>query len=63
MNFIYQNEATLDKNNNFAIDISWKNNVEKETFAGGNEHLLSSLELKLKEDNITKWEDIKKINN
>ena len=35
--------------------------MEEETFVGGNEYLLSSLELKLKEDNITKWEDYKKI--
>ena len=35
--------------------------MEKETFAGGNEYLLSSLELKLKEDDVTKWEDYKKI--
>ena len=43
------------------MDISEKNNVEKETFVGGNEYLLSSLELKLKEDDITKWEDCNKI--
>ena len=35
--------------------------MEKETFAGGNEYLLSSLELKLKEDDVMKWEDYKKI--
>ena len=35
--------------------------MEKETFVGRNEYLLSSLELKLKEDDITKWEDYKKI--
>ena len=42
-NFIYQNEATLDKKNNFTIEITEKNNVEEETFVGGNEYLLSSL--------------------
>ena len=35
--------------------------MEKETFAGGNEYLLCSLEIKLKEDDVTKWEDYKKI--
>ena len=60
MNFIYQNEATLREKNNFAIDISEKNNVEKEFFVGGNEYSLSSLELNLKEGDITKWEDYKK---
>ena len=35
--------------------------MEEETFVGGNEYLLSSLELKLKEDDITKWEDCKKM--
>ena len=35
--------------------------MEKETFVSGNEYLLSSLELKLKEDDITKWKDYKKI--
>ena len=35
--------------------------MEKETFVGRNEHLLFSLELKLKEDDITKWEGYKKI--
>ena len=60
MNFVYQNEATLREKNNFAIDISEKNNVEKEFFVGGNEYSLSSLELNLKEDDITKWEDYKK---
>ena len=60
-NFIYQNEATSDKKNNFTIEITEKNNVEEETFVGGNEYLLSSLELKLKEDDIMKWEDYKKI--
>ena len=55
MNFIYQNEEILDKKNNFTIDIS-----EKKTFVSGNEYLLSSLELKLKEGDITKWEDYEK---
>ena len=55
MSFIYQNEATLDEKNNFTIDIS-----EKKTLVSGNEYLLSSLELKLKEDDITKWEDYEK---
>ena len=38
----------------FTIDISKKNNVEKETFVGGNEYLHSILEHELKQDDITK---------
>ena len=56
MNFIYQNEATLDKKNNSTIDISEK----KKNFVSGNEYLLSSLELKLKKEDIAKWEDYEK---
>ena len=55
-----RNFKKLYEKNNFTIDISEKSNVEKETFVGGNEYLLSSLELKLKEDDITIWEDYKK---
>ena len=34
--------------------------MEEETFVGGNEYLLSSPKLKLKEDYVTKWKDYKK---
>ena len=35
MEFIYQKESNLDKGNNFKIEISEKNIVEKEKFIGG----------------------------
>ena len=55
-----RNFKELYEKNNLTIDISEKSKVEKETFVDGNEYLLSSLQLKLKEDDITKWEDYKK---
>ena len=59
---MYQKESNLDKENNFTIEISEKKtNVEKEKFIGGNEYLLSSLDLKLKYEDITKWTDYKDI--
>ena len=61
MEFIYQKESKLDWENNFIIEISEKkNNVEKETFIGGDEYLLLSLDLKVKDEDITKWIDYKK---
>ena len=38
-----------------------KNNVEKEKFVGGNEYLISSLDLKLKEEDVTSLLDYKKV--
>ena len=38
-----------------------RSNVEKEIFNGGDEYLLSSLDLKLKDEDITNWTDYKKI--
>ena len=38
-----------------------KNNVEKEKFIGGDEYLLSRSDLKLKNEDITKWTDYKEI--
>ena len=62
MEFLYQNQSNLDKENNFTIEISEKKtNVEKEKFIGENEYLLSSLDLKLKYEDITKWTDYKDI--
>ena len=61
MEFIYQKESNLEKENNFTIEISEEKNVEKERFIGGNECLLSSLDLKLKEEDITKWTNYKEI--
>ena len=61
MEFIYQKESNLDKENNFTIEISEKNNVEKEKFIGGDEYLLSSLDLKLKNEDVIKWTYYKEI--
>ena len=60
MDFIYQKESNLDKENNSTIEISEKNSVEKEKFIGGDEYLLSSLGIKLKDEEITKWTDYQK---
>ena len=60
MDFIYQKESNLDKENNSTIEISEKNSVEKEKFIGGDEYLLSSLGIKLKDEDITKWTDYQK---
>ena len=38
-----------------------KNIVEKEKFIGGNEYLLSSVDLKLKDEDKMKWTDYKEI--
>ena len=40
MEFIYQKESNLDKENNFTTQKSEKSNVEKENFIGGDEYLL-----------------------
>ena len=34
-----------------------KNNVEKEKFTGGEKYVLSSLDLRLKSEDITMWPD------
>ena len=56
MEFIYQKESNIDKENNFTIEISGTNNVEKEKFIDGDEYLLSSLDLKLKDEDMTKMD-------
>ena len=59
---MYQEESNLEKENNFTIEISKKkNNAEKEKFISGAECFLSSLDLKLKDEDITKWTDYKEI--
>ena len=58
---MYQKESNLNKEDNFTIEVSEKNNVENEKFIGGDEYLLSSLDLKLKDEDITKWMDYKEI--
>lgn len=57
LRFIYQREANLDNENNFTVNTSVKNNVEKEKFIGGDGYLL----LKLKADSIRKLKDYDKI--
>ena len=61
MEFIYQKESNLNKESNFTIEISGKINVEKEQFIGEDEYLLSSLDLKFKDENIIKWTDYQEI--
>ena len=56
MEFIYQRESNIDKENNFTIEISGTNHVEKEKFIDGDEYLLSSLDLKLKYEDMTKMD-------
>ena len=58
MDSIYQRQSNLDEENNFTIEISRKNNVEKGKFVSEDEYLLSSLDLKLKDEDMTKWKDI-----
>ena len=43
------------------LKYSEKNNEEKEKFIGEDEYLLLSLDLKLKDENITKWTGYQKI--
>ena len=63
MDFKYQRqrESNLDKEHNFKIDMSEKNNVETGKVIGEDEYLLSSLDLKLKDEDITKWIGYQKI--
>ena len=56
MEFIYQKESNIDKENNFTIEKSGTNNVEKEKFIDGDEYLLSSLDLELKDEDMTKMD-------
>ena len=39
LEFIYQREANSDNENNFTVNASVKNNVEKENFIGGDERV------------------------
>ena len=39
MEFIYQKEPNIDRENNFMIEISEKDNVKKEKFIGEDEYL------------------------
>ena len=59
-NFIQQRELNLDEKNNFLIEISEKQ-CGKDKFIVGGEYLLLSLDLKLKDEDITKWTDYQKI--
>ena len=62
MDLIYQKKSNLDVENNFTIELSKKKKTaEKEKFNGGDEYLLSSLDLKLKDKDMTKWTEYKRI--
>ena len=60
--FIYQKDSELDDDKKFKIFISEKkkNNVEKGKFTGGEKYVLSSLDLRLKSEDITMWPDYEK---
>ena len=62
MDLIYQKKSNLDVENNFTIELSKKKKTaEKEKFNGGDEYHLSSLDLKLKDKDMTKWTEYKRI--
>ena len=61
MEFIYQKRQIQNEENNFAIEILEQDNAEKEKFVAGNKYLISSQDLKLKDEDITKWSDYDKI--
>ena len=62
LEFVYQKDSELDDDKKFKIFISEKkkNNVEKEKFTGGEKYVLSSLDLRLKSEDITMWRDYEK---
>ena len=57
MEIIYYKRLDLGANNNNTINISENNAVEGQTFIGGEEYLISGIELRPK----TKWKDYDKI--
>ena len=59
MDFIHQKESNLDEDITLLLKYLKKGNVEKEKFIDGDEYLLSSLHLKLKNEDIAKWIDYK----
>ena len=65
LEFVYQKDSELDDDKKFKIFISEKkkkkkNNVEKGKFTGGEKYVLSSLDLRLKSEDITMWPDYEK---
>lgn len=62
LEFVYQKDSELDDDKKFKIFISEKkkNNVEKGKFTGGEKYVLSSLDLRLKSEDIKMWPDYEK---
>ena len=61
LEFVYQKDSELDDDKKFKIFISEKkNNVEKGKLTGGEKYVLSSLDLRLKSEDITMWPDYEK---
>ena len=61
MEIIYYKRLDLGANNNNTINISENNAVEGQTFIGGEEYLISGIELRPKTTDFTKWKDYDKI--
>ena len=54
MEFIYKNEADLNEENNFTINISNDNNINGQHFNAGEEYVISGLELVPQEVDLTR---------
>ena len=54
MEFIYKNEADLNEENNFTINISNDNNINGQHFNAGEEYVISGLELVPQEVELTR---------
>ena len=58
MDFIYYKELNLDNENNYTVNIAENNAVESQKYIGGDEYLISGLDLKPKTVlDFTKWKD------
>ena len=62
MDFLYYKELNLHDENNFTMNIAENNAFESQNFIGGDEYLISGLDLKSKTVvDFTKWRDYDKI--
>ena len=61
MEIIYYKRLNLDANNNFTMNISENNTVKGQILIGGEEYLISGIELRPKTADFTKWKDYEKI--
>ena len=59
---IYYKEINLDDEENFTMDITKDNAVDKKKFLAGEEYLLSVFSIKpVRNNDVTKWNDFAKI--